>query len=291
MTLPPGRAPAALRAGPAASGRHLPRRLRGQPSRAATDSRRHGSRPGGARRGQRRTPGADPAARQLLDARRGPGPALDGLRGRLSPGRGAGRRPHQRVAHVPVLPAMVTGEVHLSGMDPGASILASLEGLDTVLLATGTNRSNLAIIAQPTIQQPQDLKGKALGITRLGSSTHIAALQALDLWGLEPDRDVALRQMGEASALPAALEAKQIDAAIAGIPGQYPAAAQRLPRATQPGGVRPRIPGQRRGRAPAVGGRQRGGRDALRPRLRAGPPAPAPRQALGAGHPARVPPD
>jgi NitT/TauT family transport system substrate-binding protein len=117
-----------------------------------------------------------------------------------------------------VIPAMVAGEVHLSGMDPGASILASLEGLDMVLLATGTNRTNLAIIAQPTIRQPPDLRGKALGITRIGSSTHIAALLALDLWGLEPDRDVALRQIGEASALPAALEARQIDAAIVGIP-------------------------------------------------------------------------
>jgi NitT/TauT family transport system substrate-binding protein len=117
-----------------------------------------------------------------------------------------------------VIPAMVAGEVHLSGMDPGATILTSLEGLDMVLLATGTNRTNLAIIAQPSIRQPQDLRGKALGITRIGSSTHIAALLALDLWGLEPDRDVALRQIGEATALPAALEARQIDAAIVGIP-------------------------------------------------------------------------
>jgi NitT/TauT family transport system substrate-binding protein len=118
-----------------------------------------------------------------------------------------------------VIPAMVAGEVHLSGMDAGASILASLEGMNMVLLATGTNHSNLAIIAQPSIREPRQLKGKSLGITRLGSSTHTAALLALELWGLAPDRDVALRQLGEAGAIPAALEAGQVDAGILGIPG------------------------------------------------------------------------
>jgi NitT/TauT family transport system substrate-binding protein len=117
-----------------------------------------------------------------------------------------------------IIPAMIAGEVNLSGMDPGASIMASLEGIDLALLFAGTNRPAFSVVTQPSIQQPQDLRGKSLGISRLGASTHTSALLALKLWGLAPDRDVAFRQLGESSAMIAAMEANQLDAAMLGVP-------------------------------------------------------------------------
>src|SRR5581483_10618713 len=93
----------------------------------------------------------------------------------------------------PSIQAMVAGEVQLVGVDPGASIQASLGGADVVLLFAGSNRPLHSIIAQPRIVDPQALRGGILGITRHGSATHTAALLALDTWGLAPDRDVALR--------------------------------------------------------------------------------------------------
>src|SRR5581483_2499970 len=117
-----------------------------------------------------------------------------------------------------IIPAMLAGEVNLSGMDPGASILASFEGIDLALLFAGTNRPAFSVVTQPTIREPQQLKGKSLGISRLGASTHTSALLALNLWGLQPDRDVAFRQLGESSAMIAAMEANQLDAAMLGVP-------------------------------------------------------------------------
>ena len=116
-----------------------------------------------------------------------------------------------------IIAAMIAGEVHLSSMDPGASILASVEGVDMVLLAAGGNRPSLSVMSQPSIDEPAKLRGKSLAITRLGTSTHTGALLALNLWGLVPDQDVALRQLGEPEAIWAALEAKQVDAAMMGV--------------------------------------------------------------------------
>jgi NitT/TauT family transport system substrate-binding protein len=116
-----------------------------------------------------------------------------------------------------IIVAMLTGEVHLSSMDPGASILASVEGIDMVLLAAGGNRPSLSVMTQASIDEPAKLRGKSLAVTRLGTSTHTAALLALNLWGMVPDTDVALRQLGEPEAIWAALEAKQVDAGMMGV--------------------------------------------------------------------------
>jgi ABC-type nitrate/sulfonate/bicarbonate transport system substrate-binding protein len=117
-----------------------------------------------------------------------------------------------------IIPAMIAGEVNISGMDPAASILASLEGIDLSLLFAGTNRPAFTVFTQPSIRDPQQLKGKSLGISRLGASTHTSALLALNLWNLQPDRDVAFRQLGESAAMIAAMEANQLDAAMLGVP-------------------------------------------------------------------------
>jgi ABC-type nitrate/sulfonate/bicarbonate transport system substrate-binding protein len=116
-----------------------------------------------------------------------------------------------------IIAAMLTGEVHLSSMDPGASILASVEGIDIVLLAAGGNRPSLSVVTQPAIDEPAKMRGKNLGITRLGTSTHTGAMLALNMWGLVPDRDVALRQLEQPEAIWAAMEAKQLDAGMMGV--------------------------------------------------------------------------
>jgi NitT/TauT family transport system substrate-binding protein len=117
-----------------------------------------------------------------------------------------------------VLQTMAAGEMNLSPLDPGTTVRASLGGLDVVLLYAQTNRLVFGVYAQPSVPAPQDLRGKVIGTTRIGASNHTATLVALETWGLVPDRDVALRQLGEVPAIYAALQAGQIDAATFGLP-------------------------------------------------------------------------
>jgi NitT/TauT family transport system substrate-binding protein len=113
-----------------------------------------------------------------------------------------------------VIPSMLAGEIQLSPLDPATTVQANLGGADFVFLVAMRNRLAYSVLSQPSIQQPQDLRGKSLGVTRVGASNHTAGMVALRAWGLVADRDVAVRQLGETPAIIAALEAGQIDAGV-----------------------------------------------------------------------------
>jgi ABC-type nitrate/sulfonate/bicarbonate transport system substrate-binding protein len=110
--------------------------------------------------------------------------------------------------------AMMQGDVHVSMMEPATAIQISQSGADTVMLFGAVNRLLYSVMTQRTITDPQQMRGRVLGITRIGSATHSAARVALQDWGLVADRDVALRQLGENTAVYVALDAGQIDAGM-----------------------------------------------------------------------------
>jgi NitT/TauT family transport system substrate-binding protein len=116
------------------------------------------------------------------------------------------------------LQAAMQGDLNLTMVEPGTAIQISVSGADTVLLLGAVNRLTYSVMTQAGIADPQGLRGKAMGVTRIGSATHSAARVALFGWGLVPDQDVALRQLGENAAIFAALEAGQIDAAVLSAP-------------------------------------------------------------------------
>lgn len=117
-----------------------------------------------------------------------------------------------------VLQTMAAGEVHLSPLDPLSVVRASFGGLDVVLLFAQTNRLMFGLYAQPGITDAQQLRGKVVATTRVGASNHTATVVALERFGLVPDRDVALRQLGEVPAIYAAMQTGQVDAATLGLP-------------------------------------------------------------------------
>ncbi len=116
------------------------------------------------------------------------------------------------------IPALIAGDVQFSNADGNALVQSVAQGADIKAILGETNHLVFSVMAAPGINSPQDLKGKKLGITRIGSSTHTAALQALSAWNLKPDTDVALVQLSEVPNILAGLEAKQIDAGVVSPP-------------------------------------------------------------------------
>ncbi len=114
--------------------------------------------------------------------------------------------------------ALIAGEVQFGNVDGRNLIEADITGADIRAVSGITNRLVFSVMVSSKIQSPQDLKGKKLGITRLGSSTHTAALQALRGWGLEPNKDVALLPFSEVPNILAALVAGQVDAGVVSPP-------------------------------------------------------------------------
>src|SRR5205085_10166022 len=73
---------------------------------------------------------------------------------------------------------------------------AVLAGADAVIIGATNNTVIFSLMAAPSIREYADLRGKRLGVSRLGSSSDSAARSALTKWGLRPEEDVTIVQMG-----------------------------------------------------------------------------------------------
>lgn len=114
--------------------------------------------------------------------------------------------------------AMVAGELDFVQTGAAAVVSAALGGADTVVLTTPWRTIIAALMVRPEIAQPGDLRDKAVGISRRGTSIDSAARVALRHLGLEPDRDVAITQSGNMPNLLAALETGRIQGGVLSYP-------------------------------------------------------------------------
>jgi len=109
--------------------------------------------------------------------------------------------------------AILAGEIAFSFMDGVNAAQANLKGANLALVAGATNRQVFSLMAKPEIKRIADLKGKKIGITRVGSSTHTSALYALGSAGLKPT-DYQILPLVEVPNIFTALSAGQIDAGV-----------------------------------------------------------------------------
>jgi len=107
--------------------------------------------------------------------------------------------------------SMLSGEIQFTTADALNSIQAVAAGADVVMVCEGVNRFVFSLMARPDLRRVADLKGKKVGITRIGSSTHTAVLYVAGKAGLGPN-DYALLQLGEVPNILTTLLAGQIDA-------------------------------------------------------------------------------
>ncbi|HEY7163026.1 MAG TPA: ABC transporter substrate-binding protein [Candidatus Binatia bacterium] len=108
--------------------------------------------------------------------------------------------------------AILAGEVQVSLSGVNSIVSAFAQGGDPVALAGTVNTINVSVFARPEIRTPDDLRGKKIGITRFGGLTDFAAVYALKRWNLQPVKDVAIIQIGDASSLLGALAGNSIQA-------------------------------------------------------------------------------
>jgi NitT/TauT family transport system substrate-binding protein len=88
---------------------------------------------------------------------------------------------------------LVSGEIQMSQMGGPAMLAAGVAGMDLTFVAVALNTTPIVIMG--TVSRMEDLKGKAIGVTRYGSNTDISARFAIRKAGLQPEKDVALIQL------------------------------------------------------------------------------------------------
>lgn len=117
--------------------------------------------------------------------------------------------------------AMLAGEVAISTANSQVVADSGLQGGDLVAMGAVINVAAFYILAAPEIKSIQDLKGKAVGVTRFGASTDFSMQILLRKYGLEPLRDVPFMQIGGMPELAAALSKRAIFAAPMSYPMGY----------------------------------------------------------------------
>jgi len=115
---------------------------------------------------------------------------------------------------------LISGEIQFVGAAGDAVINADLRGADVVIVASIVNKGVQRVMARPELKSPGDLKGKRVGVTRLGAASHLALGMMLRRWGMSPG-DVNILQVGSSPAMVASLEKGGIDAAVLSIPSVF----------------------------------------------------------------------
>lgn len=126
-----------------------------------------------------------------------------------------------------VTAAMLGGDAEIALTGGEGNIRAYVQGAtDFVFIGAVKNVLTHSILARPDIKRPEDLKGKKIGINRIGSNPHYFAVQALRQKGLDPTKDVQLIQSGGSPETLAALISGALDAAALNPPADTQALSQ-----------------------------------------------------------------
>jgi len=109
--------------------------------------------------------------------------------------------------------ALLAGEIQFGHLSPAPMMTAWAQGADFVWIGTTTHQMVFTLIVDSVITKGADLKGKKIGITRIGSASDLAVRTALEQFGLGP-KDVTMISLGGIPEILAAMRAGAVNAGI-----------------------------------------------------------------------------
>jgi len=112
------------------------------------------------------------------------------------------------------LRALIAKDLEISSLSGSGLVQAALQGADTVIISALINGFIFKVFSAPEITSPAQLKGKKLGVSRYGATSDFAVRLALKKWGLNPDRDVNILQIGTTQDTVRAMQTKMLDAGV-----------------------------------------------------------------------------
>lgn len=113
---------------------------------------------------------------------------------------------------------LVGGSIDIACIGGPAGVDAKLAGADTIYVAIPVNKVLVFTVAAPQIQRIEEMRGKSIGVTRVGTVTDFFTRIYLRQNNLVPDKDVMIRQAGGLPEIVAALKAGQIHGGTFGFP-------------------------------------------------------------------------
>lgn len=109
--------------------------------------------------------------------------------------------------------SLIAGDVQFLIGGGGAVVNAAINGADAVMIGSVVNKGIQRVMARSELKSPEDLRGKKVGVTRFGASSHMVLQMMLRQWHMAPS-DIQIIQVGSSPAMMASLEKGGIDAAV-----------------------------------------------------------------------------
>jgi NitT/TauT family transport system substrate-binding protein len=96
-----------------------------------------------------------------------------------------------------VTAALLGGDADMTLTGGIGNVIAYVRGsTDVVFIGSVKNVMTQTIVAGGNIKRPEDLKGKRIGVSRIGGNSHYFTIQALRRYNMEPNRDFSFLQTG-----------------------------------------------------------------------------------------------
>src|SRR2546426_4997151 len=112
--------------------------------------------------------------------------------------------------------AVIAGDILIGAAGSTDILVAREAGQPLKMSATHTEGNHFTLNVSPEIEKATELKGKAIGVTRVGATTWVFALMLAKKEGWDPDKDVKIVGLGGLDAQLAALARKEIAAFVWG---------------------------------------------------------------------------
>jgi len=116
-----------------------------------------------------------------------------------------------------IIKATMAGELNFMSIIPTA-ILASVRGLPIRTVAVNVDTAPYVLVGRPQIKSMNDLKGKKIAVSSLGSMSTLVVREIVARSGLDADRDVTYLAVGGSETRSGAMAAGVVDAALMIIP-------------------------------------------------------------------------
>src|SRR5256885_7802673 len=116
--------------------------------------------------------------------------------------------------------ALVGGSLQLTQTAASSAVIGATQGAPVVIVATLENKLPMLLISRPEIKEPQQLRGKVIGINRFGGSNDAAVLMAVEAGEMDP-KEISMLQTRGTPARMAALINKKNEATGPASSGNY----------------------------------------------------------------------
>ncbi|HWP60774.1 MAG TPA: ABC transporter substrate-binding protein [Candidatus Acidoferrales bacterium] len=109
---------------------------------------------------------------------------------------------------------IASGSVQAATTTATDALRAMAAGAPMKIIMVNIDQFQHLFVARPEIKGPKDMKGKKIAVSRYGAFSDIQTRFVVRQWGLDPDKDVQILQIGNSAARAAALASGGVDGAI-----------------------------------------------------------------------------